>query len=158
MGGGTKVLLFGCLGLVLLALIALVSFGVWAGKKGKAFLDNPGQFMAELVVAQNPDLEIVSVDNAAKKVVLRSKKSGESATFAFEDLKGGRLTIESSDGTKTEMDSSGVKVRDKHGKEKQITPDAGNLPADTKEETPEEAPGQAPEEAPEETSGDPAEK
>ena len=124
MGGGTKALLFGCLGLVLLALIALVSFGIWAGKKGKALLENPGQFMAELVVAQNPDLEIVSVDNSAKKVVLRSKKSGESATFAFEDLDGGKLTIETPDGTKTEMDSSGIKVKDKTGKMKGITPDA----------------------------------
>ena len=158
MGGGTKALLFGCLGLVLLALIALVSFGIWAGKKGKALLENPGQFMAELVVAQNPDLEIVSVDNSAKKVVLRSKKSGESATFAFEDLDGGKLTIETPDGTKTEMDSSGIKVKDKTGKMKGITPDAVVVPPIPTEETTGEIPELIPEETPEEPTGESPEK
>ncbi len=158
MGGGTKALLFGCLGLVLLALIALVTFGIWAGKKGKALLENPGQFMAELVVAQNPDLEIVSVDNSAKKVVLRSKKSGESATFAFEDLDGGKLTIETPDGTKTEMDSSGIKVKDKTGKMKGITPDAVVVPPIPTEETTGEIPELIPEETPEEPAGESPEK
>jgi len=143
MGSGTKALLFGCLGLALVAVVFLIAGGVWVAKKGKEVLENPGQFLAEMVVRQNPDLEIVGVDNAAQKVVFRSKKSGEEATFAFDDIKGGRITIQKSDGSTTEMDSQGIKVRDKEGKETTITP-----PAD--EEAPvEDAPADPPADEPE---------
>ena len=116
-GSGTRGLLYGCLGLLAVAGIIAVIGGMWAFKKVKGIAENPEQFIAEMAVKGNPDLELVSVDKAAQEVVIKDKKSGESTTFSFDDVKNGKLTMKKSDGSSAEVGADGIRVKEKDGSE-----------------------------------------
>lgn len=119
MSGGTKFLLFGCLGLVLLAGVILVSAMFYAGKAFKGIAQtiaqNPTRFAAEMIIKQDPELEISGSDDTKKTVTVRNKKSGEETTFSMEDLQNGKLTMKHSDGTSAELGPDGIHVKDKDG-------------------------------------------
>jgi hypothetical protein len=117
MSGSTKALVFGCLGLLLCAVVVVVTAAMWAGKKVKAITDNPEQFLAELVVKDHPEVELVKVDKVAKEVVFRDRKSGETATFTFDQVAQGKMSVKRSDGSTLELGPEGWKTRDKDGHE-----------------------------------------
>ncbi len=122
--GGTRILLFGCLALLLVAVVAVVLGGLWIGKKAKQFAENPEQVIAQMVVAANPELEIVRIDKAAAQIEIRDRKSGETSTFSFEDVRNGKITMRHSDGTTAEMGAGGIKVQDKDGNQSVLGPGA----------------------------------
>jgi len=114
---GTRGLLYGCLGLLALAGI-LIAFGsMWVFKKAKGIAQNPEQFIAEMAVKANPDLELVSVDKAAQEVVIKNKQSGELTTFSFEEVKQGMITVKTSDGSSAEIGPGGIRVEGKDGQQ-----------------------------------------
>jgi hypothetical protein len=116
-GSGTRSLLYGCLGLLAVAGIVVVIGSIWAFKKVKAIAADPEQFIAEMAVKANPDLELVKVDKVAREIVIKDKKSGESTTFSFDEVKDGKLTMKHSDGSSAEVGAGGVKSWDKDGNE-----------------------------------------
>ncbi len=129
-GTGTRGLLYGCLGLLAVAGILIAFGGIWVFKKAKDIAGNPEQFIAEMAVKANPDLELVSVDKAAQEVVIKNKQSGESTTFSFEEVKQGMITVKTSDGSSAEIGPGGIRLEDKDGQQAELgTGAAVPLPA-----------------------------
>ncbi len=116
-GTGTRGLLYGCLGLLAVAGILIAFGGMWVFKKAKDIAGNPEQFIAEMAVKANPDLELVSVDKAAQEVVIKNKQSGESTTFSFEEVKNGMITVKTPDGSRAEIGPGGIRLEDKDGQQ-----------------------------------------
>lgn len=114
---GTRGLLYGCLGLLAVAGILIAFGGIWVFEKAKDIAGNPEQFIAEMAVKANPDLELVSVNKAAQEVVIKNKQSGESTTFSFEEVKKGMITVKPSDGNRAEIGPGGIRLEDKEGQQ-----------------------------------------
>ena len=119
-GSSTRGLLYGCLGLLAAGGIIAVIGGMWAFKKAKGFVENPEQFIAEMAVKANPDLELVSVDKTARQVIIKDKTSGESTTFTFDEVKDGKIGLKKSDGSRAEVGPDGIRVKAKDGTESVI--------------------------------------
>lgn len=116
-GKGTRGWLYGCLGLLAVGGIIAVLGGVWVFKKAKGIAENPEQFIAEMAVKANPDLELISVDKTAGEVVIKDKKSGESTTFSFDEVKNGKIGLKKSDGSTAQLGPDGIRMKDKDGTE-----------------------------------------
>lgn len=94
---------------------------------------NPAKVMAKLAVAANPDLEIVSTDDAKGEMTLRDKKSGKTITMPMNDLAKGKFTVQEADGKTTTVDVSEaaggkMTIQGPDGKTV-ISAEAGALPA-----------------------------
>lgn len=113
MGGGTKALLFGCLGIVLLLIIGVGIGGKMIWGKVKTIADNPAQFIGETLAKAHPEIEFVSADKAARSIVFREKASGETLTANVADFKDGKILLTKSDGTVVELGPGGLKSTDK---------------------------------------------
>lgn len=116
-GNTTKVLLFGCLGLFLLAVIVLGAGLWWIGGKVKGFAENPEQLITELVISQHPELELVQMDSATNQVTLRDRNTGETTTVSFSEIENGTFRMKKSDGTSIEAGPTGIRANDKDGNE-----------------------------------------
>jgi len=92
----------GCGGLLLLAIIAFVVAGAiglsWLGGKAKEFEENPAMASAKMMVAMNPELELVEADDEAGTLTIRNKETGEVMTVGLDEIEEGRITFESEDG------------------------------------------------------------
>ena len=92
------------LGLFVLGGIAVVGTGLFVAHKVKqAGLDpdlmqkNPGLALSKLIVAANPDLEVVDVNEGKGVITVREKSTGKEVTMSFDDAKKGRFKIQSTD-------------------------------------------------------------
>src|ERR1700682_3587195 len=87
----------GCLVLVIIVVAALGFFAVRTAKKAgidpDLFKRNPALATAKIMVAANPDVEMVSVDEGRQEITIRDKKSGKTTTMSFEDAKNGKFTM-----------------------------------------------------------------
>jgi hypothetical protein len=103
-------ILIGCGGLIVIAGLVfggLVMAGGWFAKKKMAeFEKNPTMAAAKLAVQLNPELELVSTDEAHSTLTIKNKKSGEVMTINAEDAKEGHWEVKTKDGT-TVFDASG---------------------------------------------------
>ncbi len=100
-------ILVGCLGLVVLIGI-LVSVAVWWGARKIGLTDagkNPAAFAAKLIVAGNPELEIVDQNDSRQTVTIRNKKTGEVVTMNAGDLQKGKLEFQNDKGEKVTFDA-----------------------------------------------------
>jgi len=102
--------LLGCLGLILIGAVILISGGLFvihkaqqAGVDPELWRRNPGLAAAKMVATLNPDLEIVSVDEERGLITLRDKRHGKTVTVNFEDVKQGRIVFQSEAGEKVEI-------------------------------------------------------
>ncbi len=117
----------GCGGLIVLGMLALAGTAAVGGFFLKKKLENPTMAAAELIVRANPELEMVSSDPDKSTMTIRNKTTGEEVTLNAEDIKEGRISFETKDGTAT-FDASGssedgqavVKVTDEKGQESTI--------------------------------------
>ena len=102
---GIKILI-GCLIGVLLVVGGCVIVTTYLLKKGANKLQemsdkyekDPDALVfdgAVLAVQANPDYEVVSSDSEAKTITIRKKADGKEVTLNLDDIKAGRLTIES---------------------------------------------------------------
>lgn len=112
-------ILVGCLGVVVLVGI-LISVGVWWGARKLGLGDaknNPAAMLAKMATAGNPDLEVVSQDDARKTVTIRNKKTGETLTMNAADLEKGKFELSNEKGEKLTVggDKEGLKVEGKDG-------------------------------------------
>jgi hypothetical protein len=113
MSTGIKVLL-GCLLAALLVGLGTCAACYWGAKKlGKGFQDYAEKIEKDPDAAvydaflwtlkANPEVEVVSSDEATKTITIREKKSGKETTLTIEDIREGRISFEQ-DGKVTTMD------------------------------------------------------
>jgi hypothetical protein len=95
-----KWILIGVGGFFLLCTLAAVSCGLFVFNKAKqAGLDtdlirkNPALAAAKMVVAANPDVELISTDEGKQEITVRDKRTGKVSSMSFEDAKNGKFTI-----------------------------------------------------------------
>jgi hypothetical protein len=84
----------------MLFVVAIVGLGLFVAHKAKqAGLDpdlikrSPALAAAKLMVAANPDVEMVSADEGKQVMTIREKKTGKVFTMSFEDAKNGKFTM-----------------------------------------------------------------
>lgn len=112
--------LIGCLGLVVIIAIAISVAVWWGARKLTEAARNPAVFGAKLIVAGNPDLEIVSEDSGKQTVTIKNKKTGDVVTMNAADLKQGKIEFQDAKGEKVTFDAGdkgkgGVTVTSKEG-------------------------------------------
>lgn len=100
----------GCGGIVVLAIIAIF---ILAGKActkinevAGDFQKNPAKAAAMLALKFNPDVEVVSTDDAKNEITIRTKKDGKTMTMSFEDVANGKFTMTDSEGKTVTIDGS----------------------------------------------------
>lgn len=95
----------GCGGLVVIAVIFMVVAGFFVAKKvgnvAAEFEKNPAKAAAEMMVKLNPDIELVSSDDEKGTITIRNKKTGETVTVNFDDVKDGKIVFSSDEGEMT---------------------------------------------------------
>jgi hypothetical protein len=62
---------------------------------------NPALVLTKMITASNPNVEVVSVDKGSRIITIHDKKTGETSTLTFDDVKNGKLTMKSSNGRAT---------------------------------------------------------
>ncbi|MFK7852450.1 MAG: hypothetical protein AB8D78_15855 [Akkermansiaceae bacterium] len=87
----------GCGGLILIVVALLVYGFIKAKSKFDEFAQNPSKAAAELVVKMNPELEMVSQDEANGKMTVRMK-NGDEMTLSYEDISEGKFSIKDANG------------------------------------------------------------
>jgi hypothetical protein len=92
-------ILAGVLGLFLLAGIAVVATGVFIYQQAKDAADNPTAALAKIAAMVNPNVEVLGVDEANGKVTIKDKESGKTVTISIDDLKQGKLEVQTDEGT-----------------------------------------------------------
>lgn len=135
-GSGAKVFLWifgGCVGIVLIGIIcfAAISFFVihkvrQAGLDPDLMQKNPVLAVAKLSVATNPDLDMVSSNDASGTIVVRNKKTGKTSTMKVDpDRKIMVITDEDGKTVTMKLDPSTNRlvVTDDKGKTATITAD-----------------------------------
>jgi hypothetical protein len=87
-------------GCLVLVVICVFAFGLFVAHKAKqAGIDpdlmkrNPALAAAKIMVAANPDIEMVNSDEGRQEITVRDKKSGKTYTMSFEDAKNGKFTM-----------------------------------------------------------------
>jgi hypothetical protein len=128
----------GCVVILIFCGIALGVMGWFAKRAVDKFAKNPGMAAAELMVRANPDLELVSKDEAKNSITVKDKKTGEVMTMSADDLKNGKFSFKTDKGSAT-FDASGganggamIKTTDEKGQQTTFNAGAGaptNLPS-----------------------------
>jgi hypothetical protein len=95
----------GCAAL-LLGVVALGLLG-WGAKKVADTVSDPAK-LAEFIISQNPDLEVVENNKDAGTITVRDKKTGETTTFNYADITEGKVSVTGSDGKTATIDGSDV--------------------------------------------------
>jgi len=94
----------GCGTLLIIAVIIVSLLVGWCNRKMDDFKKNPEKTAAEMVVKFNPDLEMVSTDDAKGEMTIRNK-NGEVTTLSYKDISEGRITVRDKDGNTTTLGS-----------------------------------------------------
>jgi hypothetical protein len=105
-------LLFGCGGLILIGVVAAVIFFYFVANKAQEMAGemqrNPGFAAAKLAVQMNPDVVLVSSDEAKGTLTIRDKKTGQTVTVNFQKVgDGGKVTFTGDDGEEASISASG---------------------------------------------------
>jgi hypothetical protein len=96
---------------------------------------NPGMVLAKGVIAANPDLDLVSSDDAAQTLTVHNRKTNETITMNLDDVKNGKFKFSSDKGSASiDVSQQGVsvKAKDEKGQESSFVAGAGapkDLPA-----------------------------
>jgi hypothetical protein len=100
----------GCGGLVIISGVGIAVGMYFLAQKAKSFVEeaakDPVLAAAKAYALVNPEVEIVSTDENARTVTFRNTKTGEEATFDYEDIERGEITFES-DGQSVELKAGG---------------------------------------------------
>ena len=88
----------GCVGLLVLGGLA-VGVGGWMLKRKVQSMAEDPTAAIEMMAAMNPDIEVVDKDSDAGTVTIRNKQTNETMTVDMDDLKEGRISFTSDQGT-----------------------------------------------------------
>jgi hypothetical protein len=130
----------GCGGLTLIGGILILGtvFFVYRAAK-QAGLDpvlmqkNPAMAVAKMMAAINPDIEVLSVDEATETIKVRDKKTGKVMSVNLADAKKGKITFQDDKGGKVEFqaqgegDKAGIEIKSADGS-LSMGANAGKLP------------------------------
>ncbi|MBI2680913.1 MAG: zinc ribbon domain-containing protein [Candidatus Solibacter usitatus] len=101
-------------GIFVLGMLVLIGGGLFVAHKVKqAGFDpalwqrNPGVAAAKMLAATNPDVSVVSVNEREGVITLKDKKTGETVTLNFEDVKNGRISFQGKGNEKITIDAQG---------------------------------------------------
>ena len=100
-------ILAGCGGIMIAALLALLAGGVFVAHKVKQAGAHPEMAVAKLIAAANPDVEVVSSDDANGTLTLRNKKTGEEVTMNLAEIKSGKIKFKNEKGETVSVDAGG---------------------------------------------------
>jgi hypothetical protein len=88
-------------GIFVLGMVMLIGGGLFVAHKVKQvgfdpdlWRRNPGVAAAKMIAATNPDVSVVSVNERAGVITLKDKRTGETVTLNFEDVKNGRISFQ----------------------------------------------------------------
>ena len=97
----------------MLIVVAVLGLGLFVAHKAKqAGIDpdlikkSPALAAAKMMVAANPEVEMVSVNEGKQEITIREKKTGKTYTMSFEDAKNGKFTMQE-DGNKATLTVGG---------------------------------------------------
>lgn len=123
--------LVGCGTFLILGVIAVVAGGYFVWNKAKeAGLDpelmqkQPALATAKMMVAMNPDIELVSVDEAKQLITIKDKKTGETMTINLDQARSGRVTFKKDGEDEVSIEGKGdeasgsLEVKSKEGTSK----------------------------------------
>jgi hypothetical protein len=94
---------------------------------------NPAMAVAKMMAAINPDIEVLSVDEATETIKVRDKKTGKVMSVNLADAKKGKITFEDDKSGKVEIqaqgegDKVGIEIKGAEGS-LSIGANAGKLP------------------------------
>jgi len=95
-----KWILIGCGSFIIIGVIVVVLGGwfVWskakqAGLDPELLQNKPALAVAKMIVAANPDVELVSVDEDKGLMTVKDKKTGEVVTVNLDDVKNGKIVL-----------------------------------------------------------------
>ena len=91
----------GCGALLLIGVVVMFAVGYMAKRQLDKFEDNPAMAAATLAVRLNPELELVDSDAEKNTLTVKNKKTGEVVTLSAEDIKEGKFTVTTDEGTTT---------------------------------------------------------
>lgn len=91
----------GCGALVLIGVVAMFFIGYMAKRQLDKFEQNPAMAAATLAIKLNPELELVSSDAEKNTLTVKNIKTGEVVTLSAEDIKEGKFTVTTAEGTTT---------------------------------------------------------
>jgi len=108
----------GCFIVVLVLIIGVLFAASWAWKKAKGamesaglsleeFQTNPERAAAKVVLAVNPDIELVGEDQAAGTMTIKVKSSGETMSISYKDIAEGRIVFRNGKGEQVVIDGKG---------------------------------------------------
>jgi len=105
----------GCVGILVLCGVAFTTVAWWGARKVQSiaqdYKDNPGMATVKMITAMNPDLELVSSDEASGKVTIKNKKTGEVVTVNMADIQNGKISFDTPQGQSSmSFDTSGGKL------------------------------------------------
>lgn len=121
-------------GLFALGAIAVVGGGLFIAHKIHQAADNPGMVAAKLLAAANPDVDVVSTDDARGTLTIRDKRTGKTVTMSFDDIKNGRFKFEA-DGKQVSIEArgdganGGVEVKTSDGETMKFGATGDKIPA-----------------------------
>ncbi len=101
-------ILGGCAVLVFLGVLAASLGGfLFVHKLKQAGFDkHPEVAIVKMMVAANPNAELVNIDEDRGIVTVRDRRTGQTVTLNFEDIKKGKMSLES-EGKKVELEGHG---------------------------------------------------
>lgn len=115
----------GCVVILILCGIALSIMGYFAKRALDKVSKNPTMAAAELMVKANPDLDLVSADEAHNTITVKNKKTGETVTINADDAQHGKWSVKTDKGTATFDASSGqginIQSTDEKGQKSTVT-------------------------------------
>jgi hypothetical protein len=82
--------LIGCGGMMVLVFLVVVLGGMYIWHKVPK---SPAQLAAALITANNPDAEVVAIDESRGLLKVKDKKTGKEITINLEDAKKGKITF-----------------------------------------------------------------
>lgn len=95
----------GCAAL-LLGAVALGLLG-WGAKKVADTVSDPAK-MAEFIISQDSNLEVVENNKTAGTITVRDKTTNETTTFNYADITEGKFSVTGSDGKTATVDGSNL--------------------------------------------------
>jgi hypothetical protein len=85
--------LAGCGTFVVLGVIGVMALSYFVWNKAKEIEKNPALAIAKMVIAADPDVELVSVDEEKGLLTIKDKKTGEVVTVDVDDVENGKLSV-----------------------------------------------------------------
>lgn len=106
--------LVGCGSFLIIGIIAVFLGGyfVWnkakeAGFDSDLIQNKPALALAKMIVAANPDVELVSVDDDKGLITVRNKKTDETVTVNLDDAKNGKISFKKEGEDEVTLEANG---------------------------------------------------